>query len=130
MRELAIEWVGTVLTLLVEAGAFIVLAAIGIVSERAGVAELQSGIDPLTVWLLGFGALALFRSVYLLGDRRLAPRLLAAVIGNQARTAQAPVPSTDASDHVSHRPFIPIARQGRPADITAKRPTKRVLELG
>jgi hypothetical protein len=79
MRELAIEWLSSVLTLLVEAGAFVVLATIGIVSERAGLTELQSGIDPLTVWLLGFGALALYASVYLLGYRRLAPRLSAAV---------------------------------------------------
>lgn len=78
MRETALETVADALGLVVEFVAMILLGTVGLLAERAGLATLESGFDPVVIWLLVVGAVALYASVYMIGYRRLLGRLLAA----------------------------------------------------
>lgn len=75
MRETALETGAELLSLSLELGAMVLLSIVGILAERAGIASLESGVDPVTVWLFFVGAVALYAGVYKLGYQRLVPRV-------------------------------------------------------
>lgn len=77
MPELSLESVVQLLGLAVEVVAMVLLSALGFLAERAGFAALANGFEPVTVWLLGIGAVALYAGLYMIGYRRLLGRVLA-----------------------------------------------------
>ena len=78
MRQIAFETVTDALVLVGEFAAMVLLSALGLLAERAGVAHLASGIDPATVWLFVVGSVALYAGIYMLGYRTVLPRFLPA----------------------------------------------------
>jgi hypothetical protein len=54
------------------------LTTVGVLSEAVGVSSVTGG-DALGLWYVYVGAVALYAGVYMLGYRRVLPRLRAAV---------------------------------------------------
>ena len=75
MRELALETVVELVGLALEIVAMIALSVIGLGAERAGLAYVASGGDPIAVWFIVVGSVALYAGVYMIGYRRLLPRI-------------------------------------------------------
>lgn len=75
MREIAFESAVESLAIVVEVVAMTVLTIVGLLAETTGVARLGAGIDPLTVWYVFVGGLALYTGVYMLGYHRVLPRI-------------------------------------------------------
>lgn len=81
MPEIALEPLVDALAPVLELVAMIALSAVGLLAERAGVAHLQTGVDPVTIWFFAIGVVPLYAGVYLIGYRTLLPRLRGAVTG-------------------------------------------------
>lgn len=81
MRELSVDAVLELLTTLLAGVGALVLTAVGMLAEQAGLQNLALGHVPLGIWEAGMGAVLLFVGVYLLGYeqfwRRLRLRLFA-----------------------------------------------------
>lgn len=75
MPELTAEAVTEVLAFVAELVAMVALSAVGLLAERAGVAHLQTGVGPVTVWFFVVGSVALYAGIYMIGYRTLLPRL-------------------------------------------------------
>lgn len=76
MPELSPESLAELLTVGVELVAMVVLSGLGLLAERAGFAALAGGFDPVSLWLVGVGAVALYAGVYMIGYQRLLGRVL------------------------------------------------------
>jgi hypothetical protein len=79
MPELSPESLTELLAVAVELVAMVLLSTLGILAERAGFAALPSGFEPLSVWLVVVGAVALYAGVYMIGYQRLLNRLTGAI---------------------------------------------------
>lgn len=77
MRDLAVERIAELATIGVELVFAIVLTLVGIAAETAGLSRLGAGVDPLTLWYVSMGGLALYAGAYTLGYRSVLPRLRA-----------------------------------------------------
>lgn len=83
MPRISLETLVELLGLALEVAAMILLSAVGVFAEWAGFTSLATGFEPVTIWLIGVGTVALYASVYMLGYRRLLPRLLAGIDARQ-----------------------------------------------
>lgn len=79
MHEFSVESAVELLGVAVELVAMVVLSVVGVLAERAGLTSLASGPEPVAVWLLLIGTVALYAGVYMLGYQRLFRRLTIAV---------------------------------------------------
>ncbi|SFR92631.1 hypothetical protein SAMN05216559_1115 [Halomicrobium zhouii] len=76
MPELSPESLVELFTVAVELVAMVLLSTLGLLAERAGFAALASGFEPVSLWLVGVGAVALYAGVYMIGYQRLLGRVL------------------------------------------------------
>ncbi|MCU4801376.1 hypothetical protein OB920_13430 [Halobacteria archaeon HArc-gm2] len=82
MPELSPESLVELFTVAVELVAMVLLSTLGVLAERAGFAALASGFEPVSLWLVGVGAVALYAGVYMIGYQRLLVRLTGVVGAN------------------------------------------------
>lgn len=75
MRDLVFERGVELATIGVELVLAVVLTLVGLAAETAGLSRLGAGVDPLTVWYVFMGGLALYAGVYTLGYRSVLPQL-------------------------------------------------------
>ena len=78
MREPVLDLVADLLFTLLSIAGAVVFTVVGVLVERAGVANLVGGAPGLGAWELFMGALALFVGVYLLGYRTAWPSIVGA----------------------------------------------------
>lgn len=78
MSDVAIESIVEVLAVIGELIAVVLLTVLGVSAELTGVERLAAGVDPMVAWYVWVGTLALYVAVYMLGYRRILPRLRAA----------------------------------------------------
>lgn len=67
MTELSVDALLELLTTLAAGVGALVLTAVGMLAEQAGLQNLALGHVPLGIWEAGMGAVLLFVGVYLLG---------------------------------------------------------------
>lgn len=75
MRDVAVESVAASLVFVTEVMAMALLTLIGLLAEATAVARFGAGVDPLTLWYVFVGGLALYAGTYMLGYRRIVPRI-------------------------------------------------------
>lgn len=79
MPEISLESLAELFGVAVELVAMVVLSGLGLLAEQAGIAALAGGFEPVSVWLVGVGAVALYAGLYMIGYRRLLRRLTGTV---------------------------------------------------
>jgi len=74
MRDTLVEPFLEAAVFLVELGLFVLLTALGVLSEQTGIETVTSG-DTIGFWYVYMGFAALYFGLYLVGYERLLPRL-------------------------------------------------------
>jgi hypothetical protein len=74
MQDAAIEGILELIGTGVEAVLFAILTIAGVISEQIGVTSVSSG-DLIGLWYVYVGVIALYAGVYLIGYKRLLPRV-------------------------------------------------------
>lgn len=75
MQEILADAAGELVSVVVFSAVASVLTAAGVLTERAGLANLATGQTAVGLWYVYMGGLALFVGLYLLGYREVWPRL-------------------------------------------------------
>lgn len=77
MRDIASDSFAELTAVAVELLAAVLLTVVGLLAELTALSRLGAGLDPLTIWYVFMGSLAIYAGAYVLGYGSVLPKVRA-----------------------------------------------------